>query len=108
MMLVALGFVGLKVEPERMPPALRALHRWLDSWTGIGAIERGMYRQGYDLSLTRYMNEGWRATFYNSGKEHSPTRTTGSAWERTPWRAVQRAAWEALKKADVAVCPFHS
>jgi hypothetical protein len=53
-MLVALAFVGLKVEPERTPPALRALHRWLDSWTGIGAVERGMYRQSYDLPLTRY------------------------------------------------------
>ena len=32
--------------------------------------------------------------------EHSPTSATGTAWERTPWRATQRAAWEALKKAD--------
>jgi hypothetical protein len=74
----------------------------LDSWAGIGAVERGMYREGYDLSLTRYANEGWRATFYNSGKEHSPTRATGSAWERIPWRAVQLAAWEALTRADAA------
>jgi hypothetical protein len=64
-----------------MPSALLALHRWLDSWVGIGAIERGMYRQGYDLLLTRYANEEWRATFYNSGKEHSPTSATGSASE---------------------------
>jgi hypothetical protein len=27
--------------------------------------------------------------------EHSPTSATGTAWERTPWRATQRAAWEA-------------
>jgi hypothetical protein len=25
----------------------------------------------------------------------------GSAWEPTPWRAVQRAAWEILTKASV-------
>jgi hypothetical protein len=56
---------------------------------------------GYDLSLTRYANEGWRATFYNSGKEHSPTSATGSAWEPMPWLAVQQAAWEALNKADL-------
>jgi len=31
--------------------------------------------------------------------EHSPTSATGTAWERTPWRATQRAAWEALKKS---------
>jgi len=28
----------------------------------------------------------------------SPTSATGIAWERTPWRATQRAAWEALLK----------
>jgi hypothetical protein len=30
--------------------------------------------------------------------EHSPTGATGTGWERTPWRAVQSAAWEALSK----------
>jgi len=40
-----------------------------------------------------------RATFYTTGVEHSPTRGTGTGWERTPWHATQRAAWEALKKA---------
>jgi hypothetical protein len=30
--------------------------------------------------------------------EHSPTSATGTAWEPTPWRATQRAAWEALNK----------
>ena len=28
--------------------------------------------------------------------EHSPTSATSTAWA-TPWRAVQKAAWEALK-----------
>ena len=60
-----------------------------------------MARQGYDLSLTRYANEGWRATFYTSGKEHSATSASGSAWQPTPWRAVQGAAWETLRKRDV-------
>ncbi len=48
-----------------------------------------MAHQGYDLSLSRYADEGWRATFYNTDKEHSYTASTGSAWEPTPWRAVQ-------------------
>ena len=61
-----------------------------------------MVRQGYDLSLARYANQGWRATFYVTGREHSATRAIGSAWEPTPWRAVQAAAWEALTEADVA------
>ena len=30
---------------------LAALHSWLDSWRGIGAVERGMAQQGYDLQL---------------------------------------------------------
>jgi hypothetical protein len=99
-MMVAVGFLGLDVPPSAMPPALLTLHRWLDSWSGIGIIERGMTRQGYDLSLTRFANEGWRATFYLWGMAHSFTSTTGSAWEKTPWQAVQRAAWDALTRME--------
>jgi hypothetical protein len=77
--------------------ALHALRSWLDSWSGIGHVAVGMARQGYDLQLTRYDERGCRATFYTTGMEHSPTSATGTAWERTPWRATQRAAWEALK-----------
>jgi hypothetical protein len=63
-------------------------------------FERGMARQDFDLQLTRYANEGWRATFCVSCREHSTTRAT--AWERTPWRAVQTAAWEALRHLEAA------
>ena len=41
-----------------------------------------------------------RATFYTSGMEHSPTSATGTGWERTPWRAVQVAGWQALRNAS--------
>jgi hypothetical protein len=36
------------------------------------------------------------------GAEHKALAesATGTAWEPTPWRAAQRAAWEALKQAD--------
>ena len=57
----------------------------------------GMARQGYDLQLTRYAGEAWRATFYITDREHSPHAATGSAWEPTPWRAVQVAARDALR-----------
>ena len=77
-------------------PVLHTLRSWLDSWRGLGAIEHGIAHQGYDLQLTRYDERGWRATFYASGMEHSPTSATGTAWEPTPWRAVQGAAWKAL------------
>jgi hypothetical protein len=53
-----------------------------------------MAHQGYDLQLTRYDERGWRATFYTTGMEHSPTSATGAGWEPTPWHATQRAAWE--------------
>jgi hypothetical protein len=59
-----------------------------------------MHRQGYDLQLTQYDERGWRATFYTMGMEHSPTSAIGTGWEPTPWRAVQRAAWDALKGAE--------
>ena len=64
----ALGFAGLpRPSYDR---ALWALRFWLDSW-------RGMARQGFDLQLTRYDERGWRATFYTTGMEHSPTSATG-------------------------------
>ena len=68
------------------------LRTWLYSWPGIGQVA------AFDLPLTQYDDRGWRATFYTTGMEHSPTSATGTAWEQTPWRATQRAAWEVLKK----------
>jgi hypothetical protein len=88
----AVGFAGCSM--PSYDRALHALRSWLDSWSGIGHVAVGMARQGYDLQLTRYDEKGWRATFYTTGMEHSPTSTTGIAWERTPWRTTQRASWE--------------
>ena len=90
----ALGFAGLPSPPRDY--SLHALRSWLDSWSGIGHVAVGMARQGYDLQLTRYDEKGWRATFYTTGMEHSPTSATGTGWESTPWHATQRVAWEAL------------
>ena len=59
-----------------------------------------MHRQGFDLQLTQYDERGWRGTFYTTGLEHSPTSATGSAFAPTPWKAVQGAALDALKRAD--------
>jgi hypothetical protein len=53
-----------------------------------------MHRAGWDAQLTQYGDGNWRATFYVTGAAHSIIG--GSAWEPTPWRTVQRAAWEAL------------
>jgi hypothetical protein len=83
-----------------------ALRTWLDSGAGIGRVAVGMARQGYDLQLTRYDERGWRATFYTTGMEHSPTSTTGTDWERTPWHATQRAARATMKKVRAEASPW--
>jgi hypothetical protein len=87
-----MGTVGFALVPPT-EPELRLLHRWMDCWRGVNDIAVGMHRQGFDLQLTQYDERGWRATFYTAGMEHSPTSATGTAWERTPWHATQRAAW---------------
>ena len=94
LLLVTLGFLRLE---GRLPPVLLALHRWLDTWRGIGHLAVGMARQGYDLQFIRYDERGSRATFYTSGMEHSQTSGMGTAWQR---RAVQRAALKGLAMAE--------
>jgi hypothetical protein len=78
-------------------PELRLVHDWLDSWSGVGLVIAGMTHQGWDLQLTAYSGRDWRANFFPVGIAHSIVG--GTAWELTPWRAVQRAAWEALRQA---------
>ena len=75
---------------------------WVNCWPGIGHVAAGMHRRGFDLQLTQYDDRGWRTTFYTTGMEHSLTSATGTAWERTPWHATQRAAREALRRADAS------
>jgi hypothetical protein len=94
----AVGFAGCAL--PSYDRALHALRTWLDSWSGIGHVAVGMARQGYDLQLTRYDEKGWRATFYTTGMEHSPTSAADTAWERTPWRRRSGRAWEALRRVN--------
>jgi hypothetical protein len=54
-----------------------------------------MAHQGWDVQLIAYAA---RANFFPVGIAHSIFG--GSAWETTPWRAVQRAAWDALIKQE--------
>ena len=95
-LIAALGFSVLDPHARE----LHLLHSWLSTWTGIGDVIVGMHRQGYDVQLTQYDERGWRATFYVTGMEHSATSATASAWDSSPWRVVQRAAWDALTRAD--------
>jgi hypothetical protein len=93
----ALGFLSL--EPRE--PELRLLHRWLDSWRGIGDVVIGMKRQGYELSLGDHGSQ-WIAVFYAGHGGYEQLDAAGTAYAMTPWMAVQRAAWAALRKADAA------
>jgi len=77
---------------------IAGIREYLGGWRGVGRITAGMARQEYDLELTRHGQEGWRATFYPAGIAHSLTPMVGSGWAREPWTAVQRAAWEALRR----------
>lgn len=91
------------VSAARLPltvdmPVVQALHGWLDSWRGLGAIEGGMFRQGYDLQLTRLGEDGWSARFEGGGREHSLTSVVGTASGSTPWQAVQEAARRTLER----------
>jgi hypothetical protein len=56
-----------------------------------------MHQQGYNPQLRQYDGKGG-ATLYVTGMEHSPAGAIGTGWERTPWHATQRAAWEALSE----------
>jgi hypothetical protein len=98
----ALGFAGCSL--PSYDRALQALRVYLDSWPGIGHVAVGMACPGYDIQLRRYDEKGWRATFYTTGMEHSPTSATVTGWERTPWHATQRAAWDDVR--PVALRPY--
>jgi hypothetical protein len=92
----ALGFLLLERAPQH--PGLGVLHRWLDTWTAIGHVATGMYRQGFLVSLGQCGEQEWLAVFYTRGGGHSVMSAAGTAKEATPWRAVQRAAWGALMR----------
>jgi hypothetical protein len=88
---VALGFPRVPTgEPE-----LQLLHRWLDTWNGIGLIAVGMHRQGLRLSLSHIADGEWRCYFRGEKALLAPH---GYGVASTPWRAVQIAAWAAVKE----------
>jgi hypothetical protein len=87
----ALGF--LQLPPHALE--LQLLHRWLDTWAGVGLIVVGVERQGYRLSLSHIAEDEWRATF--AGNPMFAPAGYGVA--ATPWQAVQQAAWSTLQNA---------
>jgi hypothetical protein len=51
---------------------------------------------GVGRAAHRLDGSDWHASFFPVGIAHSIVG--GTAWEPTPWRAVQRRAWETLNK----------
>jgi hypothetical protein len=88
----ALGF--LQLAPRA--PELRLLHRWLDTWTGVGLIAVGVERQGLLLSLSHIAEGEWRAQFMGNPL----VAPKGFGVAATPWHAVQQAAWAAVQRVS--------
>ena len=88
----ALAFLRLPVRA----PELQLLHRWLDTWTGLGLVVVGVERQGLRFSLSHIAAGEWRAYFMGSPM----LAPAGFGVAATPWRAVQIAAWAALRQAS--------
>jgi hypothetical protein len=86
----ALGF--LELQPRA--PELRLLHRWLDSWVGVGLITVGVEHLGYRLSLSHIAEGEWRAQF----SKHPLWASVGYGVAATPWEATQIAARAVLRR----------
>jgi hypothetical protein len=86
-----LGFLRL----TSSHPEVNVLHRWLDTWTGLGLITVGVERLGLWLALSHIADNEWRARFDGDPMFAS----VGFGVAATPWRAVQIAAWAAVKGA---------
>lgn len=86
----ALGF--LQIPPRA--PELRLLHRWLDTWTGVGLVTVGVERHGVRLSLTHVAAGEWRATFMGTAM----LAPVGFGVAATAWGAVQTAASACISK----------
>jgi hypothetical protein len=95
-MFATLGFAALPRIPADKAPMFQALHQWLGGRKGIGDLVAGMELPGLRPVADPEYPDGWRCTFYPTGREHSVTSRTGSAWEKTAALAVQRAAARAL------------
>jgi len=88
-MFATLGFNELVRVPPGMEVSFRALRAWLDSWKGIGDIEAGMRRQGYDLSFATTAEGGARRSTspgWNTASPHHGLSVGADAVESGPAR----------------------
>ena len=100
LLLTALAFAGLRPKIGVTVVEIETLRRWLDSWRGIGDITVGMARQGYDLQLTCYDEQGWRATFYTTGMETFPDQHDRHSMGADAVAGRAGPTWEVLIGTD--------
>jgi hypothetical protein len=81
-------------------PELASLQRAFDSWKGLGMIADGLARQGLRLWLTHVGPREWRCTLMG---DNPLLAHRGYGVAPTPWAAVQRAGWAALRGESAAV-----
>jgi len=92
LLVAVLGFALL----EGHAPELALVRAWLGTCKGSASSLPALARQGYDLALARYSERGWRAKFYASGVEHSPTGATGSAFQPLETGISRATAYRAI------------
>ena len=83
LLLVTLEAARLQTDLHPLP----LLRFWLDPGA-VSVASSAAWPARASISSSRGTTRGWRATFYTTGMEHSPTSATGTAWDRTPWRAT--------------------
>jgi len=88
----ALGFLRLPATELD----LVMLHRWLDTWTGVGLITVGVERHGMRLSLSHIADDEWARDVH--GRERAPGAAGVRRGADAVGGAVQRAAWAALHR----------
>jgi hypothetical protein len=81
--------------PKEVPEG-QTIRAWLDSWAGVGHVVDAMHAEGYNVRLLRSPFV-WRAEFCRDEVNPLP-RWLGMAADAAPWRAVQRAALETLRR----------
>jgi hypothetical protein len=89
LLLVALEAARLRLNVHPLP----ALRSWLDSWNGLGAVVTGTTRVSFDtpkVSVPR--------SFHGTTRRGRVGQVL--SFSATPWRAVQVAARETLRKAE--------
>ena len=92
--------LGFYYPPGHEPAVIAGIRQYLSGWSGIGRIVARMARQRYDLQAHALRP-------VRLGGDLLPGRdwalTDGDCRDglaREPWGAVQRAAWQALRRRE--------